>query len=83
MNDNSVFSLPLPGVAILLFVVFLLSILDDAAYSGAQVAGLGPAGVGQRRIVGCGRGEMPLFVGLVKSSAMSFGVSSKNEVKGT
>src|ERR1700677_2657987 len=77
MNNDFVLSLPLPWI---LFLI-LLSILDDASYSRAQVSSLCPAGVSQRRIVGCGRCEVPLLVGLVESSTMPVEVSEGNELQ--
>jgi hypothetical protein len=74
MDDDSVLSLPLSWILLLV----LLPLLDDSSYSCAQVSSLRPAGVGQRRVVGCGRCEMPLLVGLVKSSTVSVEVSEGN-----
>jgi hypothetical protein len=71
MDDDVVLSLPLSWILLLT----LLPLLDDSSYSCAQVSSLRPAGVGQRRVVGCRRCEVPLLVGLVKSSTVSVEVS--------
>lgn len=66
MNDHSVFSLSLSRV-----VLFSLPVFQDSRYPRTQIPCLCPSCVGQGRIVGSRRSEVPLLVGLINSSTMS------------
>ena len=72
MYDDLVLSLSFPRMPILLLIAFLfLPLFDDPSNSGPKIPCLHPASVGQGRIVGSRRSEVPLFISLVKARAMS------------
>lgn len=74
MDDNLVLSLSFPRMTILLLIILpslFLPLFDDPSNSGPKIPCLHPASVGQGRIVGSRRSEVPLFISLVKARAMS------------
>jgi len=49
----------------------VLAGMEEGSDAQAKVLSLGPATVGERRIVGCGGGKVPLLVGSIETSAMA------------
>ena len=56
-------------------MVLVVVRVDHADDARPQGAGLHPAAIGERRIVGRGRGEMPVLVGSIEARAVSIVVS--------
>lgn len=68
--DDDLEAPPLFGAAARSFI-FDLGLLEDAGDLVADLSRLEESAVGQRRVVGSGRGEMPLLVGGVEAIAVS------------
>jgi hypothetical protein len=48
----------------------VVALVEESCYAQAECLALGPAAIGEGRVVGCGRGEMPCFVSGVKTRAV-------------